>query len=177
MEKLRKRNQLSGFALTLSLTFRFAQYLKRNGSPAYFMPTVFSNSTRLGLSLIAIVLVVLLACARWLEPSPSGFGTHRQFGLPPCTTYALFGIKCPSCGMTTAWAFATRLRFQEALNANIAGTFLCLQAIASVPYLIVMVLAKRDPLGRFFLTATVWGVISSIVLAVVIWSVSLAFRA
>jgi hypothetical protein len=79
--------------------------------------------------------------------------------------------------MTTAWAFATRLRFQEALHANIAGTFLCLQAIASVPYLIVMVMAKRDPLGRFFSTATVWGVISGIVLAVVLWGVSLAFRA
>ncbi|MCU0718758.1 MAG: DUF2752 domain-containing protein [Pirellula sp.] len=141
------------------------------------MTSVLSNSTRLGLSLIAIVLVMLLACARWLEPSPSGFGTHRQFGLPPCTTYALFGVKCPSCGMTTSWALATRLRFQEALNANIAGTLLCLQAIASIPYLVVMVLAKRDPLGRFFSTATVWSLISSFVLAVVLWGASLVFRA
>jgi hypothetical protein len=140
------------------------------------MPTVFSNSTRLGLSLIAIVLVMLLACARWLEPSATGFGTHRQIGLPPCTTYALFGVKCPSCGMTTAWAFTTRLRFQEALNANMAGTLLCIQAIASVPYLVVMIFAKRDPLGRFFSAATVWGIISSLVLAVALWGISLAFR-
>ncbi len=121
------------------------------------MPTVFSNSTRLGLSLVAIVLVLLLAGARWLEPSPSGFGTHRQIGLPPCTIYALFSIKCPSCGMTTAWALTVRFQFQEALNANIAGTFLCLQAIVSVPYLVVMVMLRRDPLGRFFQSATVWG--------------------
>jgi hypothetical protein len=140
------------------------------------MPTVFSNSTRLGLSLIAIVLVMLLACARWLEPSTTGFGTHRQIGLPPCTTYALFGVKCPSCGMTTAWAFTTRLRFQEALNANMAGTFLCIQAIASVPYLVMMIFAKRDPLGRFFSAATVWGIIGSLVLAVALWGISLAFR-
>ena len=140
------------------------------------MPTVFSNSTRLGLSLIAIVLVMLLACARWLEPSTTGFGTHRQIGLPPCTTYALFGVKCPSCGMTTAWAFTTRLRFQEALNANMAGTFLCIQAIASVPYLVMMIFTKRDPLGRFFSAATVWGIIGSLVLAVALWGISLAFR-
>lgn len=140
------------------------------------MPTVFSNSTRLGLSLIAIVLVMLLACARWMEPSTTGFGTHRQIGLPPCTTYALFGVKCPSCGMTTAWAFTTRLRFQEALNANMAGTFLCIQAIASVPYLVMMIFAKRDPLGRFFSAATVWGIIGSLVLAVALWGISLAFR-
>jgi hypothetical protein len=67
--------------------------------------------------------------------------------------------------MTTAWAFTTRLRFHEALNANIAGTLLCLQAIVSVPYLVVMVLVKRDPLGRFFSTATVWGITCSVVLA------------
>jgi hypothetical protein len=140
------------------------------------MPTVFSNSTRLGLSLIAIVLVMLLACARWMEPSTTGFGTHRQIGLPPCTTYALFGVKCPSCGMTTAWAFTTRLRFQEALNANMAGTFLCIQAIASVPYLVMMIFAKRDPLGRFFSATTVWGIIGSLVLAVALWGISLAFR-
>lgn len=77
--------------------------------------------------------------------------------------------------MTTSWAFTARLRFQEALNANIAGTLLCLQAIASIPYLVVMVLAKRDPLGRFFSTATVWGIVSSFVLAVVTWVVSLVF--
>lgn len=141
------------------------------------MPTVFSNSTRLGLSLVAIVLVLLLAGARWLEPSPSGFGTHRQFGLPPCTIYALFSIKCPSCGMTTAWALTVRFQFQEALNANIAGTFLCLQAIVSVPYLVVMVMLRRDPLGRFFQSATVWGVIISFAIAVAVWGTTLMFSA
>lgn len=173
MKKLRKRSLTEWFRVNSESHLSLCLTLETKSGTHPFMPTIFSNSTRLGLSLVAIVLVMLLACARWLDPSPTGFGTHRQFGLPPCTTYALFGVKCPSCGMTTAWALTVRLRFQEALNANIAGTLLCLQAIASIPYMVMMVLAKRDPLGRFFSTATVWGIVSTFVLAVVTWVVSL----
>lgn len=164
------------FASTNRRDFSLSSYEIRNQEPTRFMPTAYSNSTRLGLSIVAVLLMILLACARWLEPSITGFGTHRQIGLPPCTTYALFGVKCPSCGMTTAWAFTTRLRFHEALNANMAGTLLCIQAVLSIPYLLVMVFTKRDPLGRFFSAATVWGITCNLVLAVTLWVVSLIFR-
>src|SRR5690242_10680262 len=50
------------------------------------------------------VLAVMLATAWRLTPSPRGLGTHQQLGLAPCTVEQWFGMRCPSCGMTTAWA-------------------------------------------------------------------------
>jgi len=52
-------------------------------------------------------LGVLLTASR-LEPSPFGFGTHQQLGLPACSWPSMFDIPCPSCGMTTAFAYAAR---------------------------------------------------------------------
>jgi len=143
-----------------------------NAERSYVLSPNLSRSTRLGLLIIAILLVMGLGLARWLEPSPSGIGTHRQLGLPACTIQALFGGRCPSCGMTTAWALAMRLRFHEALHANVAGTLLWGQAMLSVPYLLLMVLIRRDPMGGFFSTATIWGVMSSFALAVILWGTS-----
>ena len=44
-----------------------------------------SGRSRLGLTVLALGLAVLLGVARALEPSPQGRGTHQQLGLPPCT--------------------------------------------------------------------------------------------
>ena len=57
----------------------------------------------------------LLAVAAWLEPSPTGIGTHQQLGLPPCTFWMLFGRPCPTCGMTTSWAHLVRGQCGERL--------------------------------------------------------------
>ena len=55
-----------------------------------------------------LTLVSLLAVAGSLQPSPAGLGTHEQLGLPSCTFRWLFGMRCPSCGMTTSWSHAMR---------------------------------------------------------------------
>ncbi|RMG03430.1 MAG: DUF2752 domain-containing protein, partial [Planctomycetota bacterium] len=52
----------------------------------------------------AVGLAGLLVIAAVLRPSPTGLGTHQQLGLPPCTFRAMFGSRCPTCGMTTAWS-------------------------------------------------------------------------
>ena len=63
----------------------------------------------------------MLATARGLTPDPSGMGTHRQLGLPACSSLALFGVRCPGCGMTTSWSLATRGRIAEAAAVNAGG--------------------------------------------------------
>ena len=69
-----------------------------------------------------------------LEPDPRGFGTHQRLGLPPCTFRALFGIPCPSCGMTTSFAHLTRGHLRQAAQASIGGTVLALLCAAQVPW-------------------------------------------
>jgi hypothetical protein len=89
------------------------------------------------------VLVGLLATAALLTPDPAGMGTHQQLGLPRCTIVEWYGIRCPSCGMTTSWAHVVRGRLVSALAANAGGTLLALVAMICGPWLIVSGLRGR----------------------------------
>jgi len=75
-----------------------------------------------------------LVVAYRLEPDPRGFGTHQRLGLPPCTIRAVFGIPCPSCGMTTSFANVTKGRWREAARANVAGLLLFVVCAVMVPW-------------------------------------------
>lgn len=78
-------------------------------------------------------LLGLLATARFLPPDPRGFGTHERLDLPPCSFHWLFGRRCPSCGITTAWAHAVRGQWPDAVRANACGAALApLAAMAAV---------------------------------------------
>ncbi|MEW4488301.1 DUF2752 domain-containing protein [Thalassoglobus sp. JC818] len=72
-----------------------------------------------------------------VEPDPRGFGTHQQFGLPPCTIRTLFGVNCPSCGGTTSVANFVRGRWITSAKANLAVFLLSLTCLASLPWGIV----------------------------------------
>jgi hypothetical protein len=96
---------------------------------------VLSRGNRRLVGLSAIGLLALLAVAAWLEPDPQGLGTHQQLGLPPCTFRTLFGLPCPTCGMTTAWAHLVRGELGGALRANAAGALLAMLAVAGIPWL------------------------------------------
>ncbi len=77
---------------------------------------------------IAAAAFAPLAVAAWLEPSGSGFGTHEQLGLPACGWIAGLGMPCPSCGMTTSFAFAARGDFAAAFAAQPMGALLAICA-------------------------------------------------
>ncbi|GAB6165374.1 DUF2752 domain-containing protein [Thermostilla marina] len=77
---------------------------------------------------VAVGLVALFVIAAVLRPDPTGLGTHQQLGLPPCTFRVVFGARCPTCGMTTAWANLMHGRLAAALRANISGTVLAVLA-------------------------------------------------
>ncbi len=99
------------------------------------------------LVLAGFSLLGLLGIARCLVPDPSGMGTHRQLGLPPCGLVQAFGIPCPSCGMTTSWAYLTRGQISESLSANPAGTLLGLTALVFGMWLAICGLSGRWVLG------------------------------
>ena len=58
---------------------------------------------------LAVPAAVVLGTALWLEPDPSGVGTHQQLGLGGCTVLTTFGVPCPMCGMTTTFTHLAHL--------------------------------------------------------------------
>jgi hypothetical protein len=74
------------------------------------------------------------ALAFMLTPNPRGFGTHESLGLPPCTFRMLFGIPCPSCGMTTSFSNLTHGNLTAAIRANAGGVLLAVVCALQVPW-------------------------------------------
>jgi hypothetical protein len=93
------------------------------------------RAKRVVLAIVGLGLLVPLVVAMLLQPSETGMATHRQLGLPPCTFVMLFGIRCPSCGMTTSWAHLMRGQLASAMASNAGGTLLGLSAMAAIPWL------------------------------------------
>jgi hypothetical protein len=98
---------------------------------------------RLLLTGIGAVLVVLLGTAASLTPSIRGYGTHRQLGLPACTLVQWYGVRCPSCGMTTSWSHMMRGQVLSALRANTGGALLALVAVVCGPWMLASGLVGR----------------------------------
>ncbi len=113
--------------------------------------------------LIGCLLFALLGLARMLEPDASGLGTHRQLGLPPCTTVALFGIPCPTCGMTTSWSHLMHGELAASWAANPGGT--CLAIAAALAGLWSLVASARGSY-RPLLTGRIWIAITLAITAI-----------
>ena len=70
----------------------------------------------------------LLILAAWLSPSSDGHGTHTQLGFRPCAWASLSDKPCPSCGMTTAFAYAAEGSFTASMAAQPMGFMLAMGA-------------------------------------------------
>ncbi len=75
-------------------------------------------------------LLVLLIAA-YLKPSGRGIGTHTQLGLWPCGWLAAWGKPCPSCGFTTAFAFAGHGDLLSAFKVQPFGALLAILTAAA----------------------------------------------
>jgi hypothetical protein len=98
---------------------------------------------RAAVTLAGGLLIGLLITAALLKPSPAGLGTLQQLGLPPCTFRQLFGIRCPSCGMTTSWSHLMHGSLTAAWRANVGGTLLALVAAWCGPWLFLSGVRSR----------------------------------
>lgn len=87
--------------------------------------------------------MALLLTAAWLEPDPRGRGTHEQLGLPPCTFSFMFNQPCPTCGMTTSWAYVMRGDFAAACAANVGGMILAVLALPISLWTLTCAMAGR----------------------------------
>ncbi len=97
-------------------------------------------------------------------------------GLPRCAFYARFGMRCPSCGMTTAWACVVRGKIAAALRANAAGAVLAMVDAAGVAWLAVCGIRGRWWPLRPNPTWIVWLITMVFAGALGDWAIRLAGR-
>jgi hypothetical protein len=69
-----------------------------------------------------------LVIAAVLIPNPNGMGTHTALGLPRCAFQQAWGIPCPSCGMTTSWAWFARGNLAASVWIQPMGAILAVAA-------------------------------------------------
>jgi hypothetical protein len=123
----------------------------------------------------ALGLAAVLGVARWLEPDARGYGTHTQLGLAPCTFAYVTGQRCPTCGMTTAFAWFARGRFDRSWRANPAGSLLAPTCAALIPWLLLGA-ARGRPLGFRTLEQPLIGlVVGTVALSLLSWTIRLFF--
>jgi hypothetical protein len=128
---------------------------------------------RWGMAALALGLVLVFVVARRLEPSPRGFGTHEQLGLPPCQFAWVTGKPCPSCGMTTAFAWFVRGELVRALGANPAGGLLAAACAALVPWLLVGAALGTTPGFRSLERPLIGVVVATVGVSLVSWTIRL----
>lgn len=94
--------------------------------------------------LLFLLWAAMVLTAAWLTPDPSGHGTHRQLGLPPCAFNVATGKLCPSCGLTTSFTAIAHLDLRAAAQAHALGPLLFgLMAVLAVYFLSKFLFAYR----------------------------------
>jgi hypothetical protein len=86
-------------------------------------------------ALLAAGATAVLVTARVLTPDPIR-GSSAQLGLPPCGFQAFTGYRCPGCGLTTCFAYTSRLDLVGAWHANAFGILLFGATALFVPFAI-----------------------------------------
>ena len=119
---------------------------------------------------VCFALVLLFAAAAWLDPDPSGLGTHTQLHLPPCGFYEIFHKPCPSCGMTTAFAWMMHGHPFRAVKAQPAGAAVFLAAALLLAYLPLAWRAGKAPAELLEARAFLPTVVGLIALILTVWA-------
>ncbi len=131
---------------------------------------------RWAMVVLALGMVAVFGVARRLEPSPTGFGTHTQLGLPPCRFAWVTGHPCPSCGMTTSFAWFVRGRPGRAWGANPAGCLLAVSCTVLAPWLLAGAATGRSPGFRSPEPPLIGVVVATVAVSLVSWTIRLVFR-
>ena len=95
-----------------------------------------------------------------LRPSPTGHGTHRQLGLPPCPSVVLCDRPCPGCGLTTSWTALLHGDFSASFHAHPLG-FLLYATFTGVAILTLRgALTGRPTMSPEVANRLVWAVVA-----------------
>ena len=114
---------------------------------------------------------MVLGLAVYLTPDPSGVGTHAQLGWPftPCSAMEVWGIPCPTCGMTTAFAHAVRFQWLRAFLVQPAGFLTALVTIVVWIVSGATVVTGRKWGVNWYRVRPGWTVLWTVVIVLVAW--------
>lgn len=99
--------------------------------------------TRLGAVAVLLACAAVWCAAGYLKPAVAGIGTHQQLGLAPCSLVTMTGYPCPTCGMTTAFAWAVRGRFFASFAAQPVGFLLALLTAVAAGQAVYLLLSGK----------------------------------
>jgi len=89
------------------------------------------RTARLAWAGVGVVCGAVLTIAAVITPDPRGLGTHQQLlRLAPCSFVLTSGLPCPTCGMTTSFAWMLHGHPLKAFLVQPAGAVLCLATVA-----------------------------------------------
>jgi len=121
--------------LAIGSTLRYFAAMTAPTIPVIFSPRV--EPVRVGpwgrvlsLGVCAFCLWLMITAIR-LTPSPTGMGTHTQLGLDECQFALRTGLPCPSCGMTTSFAWFARANFPASVYVQPMGFLLALATVVT----------------------------------------------
>ncbi|MBI4578098.1 MAG: DUF2752 domain-containing protein [Planctomycetes bacterium] len=98
---------------------------------------------------LAAAIVVLAVAAR-LHPEGRYEGAHQQLGLPPCGFIVITGLPCPTCGMTTAFAYTIHGHPLLALRAQAVGFLLAVSTVAAALFAVISLVSGRRPAVNWY---------------------------
>ncbi len=132
----RFRDSLKSHKLGLPCQFRSSNTI----FPSLYMSHQPANTSqlsmfqRLSLIFLSCFLLTGFGLAASVKPDPRGFGTHLQFGLPPCSFQIMFEVSCPSCGGTTCFAHFVRGQWLTAARLNPAVFAFAIICAITIPW-------------------------------------------
>lgn len=135
-----------------------------------FSPPWLSRAERVTSLVIAVGALSLLLVAARLEPSPYGFGTHTQLGLPACSWPSIFNIPCSACGMTTAFSHAARGDMLSAFLTQPFGAVLAMATALAVVVGAFAAITGTRVISFFTPLLSKWGAFVAIALLLAAWA-------
>jgi hypothetical protein len=124
----------------------------------------------------AVALIVALSClgalvvAARVTPSPSGVGTHTALHYKPCDFLARTGVPCPSCGMTTSFAWFARGNLLASFYVQPMGMVLALLTAATFWVALYMAITGIPALNLVSIVPAKYYLFPVFALAVAAWA-------
>jgi len=129
---------------------------------------------RLAWGVLALLALSLLVTSRILTPHPRGLGTHVALGLPPCGFLLAFGLPCPTCGLTTAFAQLARFELLASVRTHPLGLPLFALTLVSLPLALRNLMRAESPASALVrMRAERWALLLGVALLVT-WCTRLA---